>query len=185
MLSGGVAEVGGETSNTLAVHGAVGDQSHGPRDEIVADVPFRRARRRVRTTALARAKSGTLRSCRGRKEPHVTGERRSDRTAGPAIYPGGPHGGDKPAVEPSVLGLDCSIAAVEVFVHGSTITPGHRHFWRESDIVVLDGVACRGSAGSVQWRGDDPGAASPTMGRARPKATKCRVRGVSSFRCSG
>jgi hypothetical protein len=66
-----------------------------------------------------------LRSRRSWKELHVTGERWSDRTAGSAIYPGGSHGGDEPAVEPSVLGLDGSVAAVEVFVHDSTITPGH------------------------------------------------------------
>ena len=124
-LSGGVAEVSGEARDTLAVHGAVGDQPHGPRDEVVANVPFRRARRRVRTAALTRAKASALRGRRSWKELHVTGERWPDRTAGAAIYPGGPRGGDEPAVEPSVLGLHGPVAAVEVFMHGSTITPDH------------------------------------------------------------
>src|SRR6201996_9571964 len=59
-----------------------------------------------------------------------------DGAAWPAIDPGGPNGSDEPAVEPGVLGLDGSIAAVEVFAHASTLTPGYRHFSPKSDMAV-------------------------------------------------
>src|SRR5207253_10031638 len=50
-----------------------------------------------------------------------------------------------PAVEPGVLRLDGPIAAVEIFVHASTITRAHRHHWRKTDIVVAagSGRVCR------------------------------------------
>ena len=97
----------------------------GPADEVAADVPLGRPRRRVRAAAFARAEAGTLRGRRGWIKPDIAGERWPDRTAGAAINPGGQHRGDKPAVKPSVLGLHGPIAAVEVFMHGSTITPDH------------------------------------------------------------
>ena len=124
-LSCGVAESGGKPGDTFAVDDAVGDQPHGPGDEVAADVPLGRTRRRVRAAAFTRPEAGTLGGRRSRIKPDIAGERWPDRTAGAAIYPGGQHRGDEPAVEPSVLGLHGPIAAVEVFMHGSTITPDH------------------------------------------------------------
>jgi hypothetical protein len=40
-LAGGVADVGGKAADSLAVHGAVGDEPHRPRDDVTAYVPFR------------------------------------------------------------------------------------------------------------------------------------------------
>ena len=135
-LPGGVAEVGGQAADTFAVHRAVGDQPHGPRHDVAAHIPFRRTRGRVGAAPLACAEARALRGRRRRVEPHVTGERWPHRATGPAVDPGGQHRGDEPAVEPGVLGLDRPVAAFEIFVHGSTITPAHRQHWRKSDIVV-------------------------------------------------
>ena len=133
---GGVADARRQPGHTLAVNGAVGDESHGPGHHVTPHVPFRRPRRGVGPTAFAGPESGLL--CgRGRRiKPHVAGERRADRAAGPAIDLRGQHSRDEPAVEPGVLGLDGPIAAVEIFVHASTITRAHRHHWRKIDIVV-------------------------------------------------
>jgi hypothetical protein len=96
----------------------------------------------VETAALACPKPGSL-SGRGRWiKPHVTGERRPHRAAGSAIDPGGQHRGDKPAVEPGVLGLDGAVAAFGIVVHASRLTPAHRQNWRKNDVVV-GGCSCR------------------------------------------
>ena len=64
----GVAEAAGETAHALAIHHAVGDQTHRAPDQVRAQIPLRRSRRRVRTAALARPKAGGLSRRRGRKK---------------------------------------------------------------------------------------------------------------------
>jgi hypothetical protein len=86
---------------------------------------------------IAEMKKSSLRGRGGGIEPHVARERGSDRTARSAVDLGGEHGGDEPAVEAGVLGLDGPVAAVEIFVHASTITRPLRQDWRKSDIAVL------------------------------------------------
>src|SRR6185312_15167274 len=73
----------------------------------------------IGSAALAGSEASTLRGRCSRIKPHVAGERRPDRAAGPAIDLRGQHCGDEPAVESGVLGLDGPVAAVEVFVHAS------------------------------------------------------------------
>ncbi len=122
-LAGGVTEVGREAADAFAVHRAVGDQPHRPRNDVTAHVPFGRPRRRVGTASLACPESRSLSGRRGRIEPHVASERRPHRAAGPAIDPGRQHRGDEPAVEPGVLGLDRPVAAFEIVVHASSLHP--------------------------------------------------------------
>jgi hypothetical protein len=79
------------------------------------------------TAALARAEPGTLGRRGGRIEADVARERRSGRAAGPAVDLGRQHRSDKPAIEPRVLRLNGSVAAVEILMHVSRITPDQRH----------------------------------------------------------
>ena len=116
-LAGGVADAGGQPGDALAVDGAVGDQPHRPGHDVAAHVPLRGTGRGVGPAALAGPEAGPLGGRRGRIEPHVAGERRPDRAAGPAVDLRRQHGGDEPAVEPGVLGLDGPVAAVEIVVH--------------------------------------------------------------------
>ena len=133
-LAGGVADRS-KSGDAVAVHGAVGDQPHGPRDHVTADIPFRRPGRGVGAAALAGPEARPLRGRRGGVEPHVASERRSRRATGPAVDLRGQNRGDEPPVEPGVLGLDRPIAAVEIVVHTYDNYTRHRHHWRKSDIV--------------------------------------------------
>ena len=135
-LAGGVAEVGREAADAFPIHRAVGDQAHRAPDDVTAHIPFGRAGRRVGTAALAGPEARPLRRRRGRIEPNVARKRRPDGAAGPAIDPGRQHRRDEPAVEPGVLRLDRPIAAFEILVHPSTVTPAHRQNWRKNDIAV-------------------------------------------------
>jgi hypothetical protein len=48
--------------------------------------------------------------------------------------------------------LDGSVAAVEILMHVSRITPDHRHNWRKSDIVVL--IAESVCVNALHWVSD-------------------------------
>jgi len=135
-LAGGVTEASRKAADALSVHRAVGDQAHRPRDDVTANVPFRRSRRRVGTAPLTGPEPRALSGRRGRIEPNVTSKRRPHGAAGPAVNPGRQPRSDEPAVEPGVLGLDRPVAAFEIVVHASTVTPTHRQNWRKTDMIV-------------------------------------------------
>ena len=112
----GVAEPRGETADALAIDDAVGDQAHRAPDEVGAQVPLGRARRRVRAAALAGAKAGRLRGRGGREEAHVLAFGRARRAARAAVDPGRLHAAEDPAVKariarldrlPETLGVEC------------------------------------------------------------------------------
>ncbi len=134
-LSGAVAEPGGQAGDALAVHHAVGDQPHGPGDEVGALVPLRGAGAGVRAAALAGAEPGLL-GGEARVERHVLDLGRHHRAARAAVDAGGEHGGEEPAVEAGVLGLDGSHAPVEVRVHAPSIAGAHGWGSRKSDMAL-------------------------------------------------
>ena len=135
-LPGGIAKLAGKAADAVAVHRAVGDEPHCPRDDVATHVPFRRAGRCIGTASFARPEARPLSCGRGRVKPDVAREGRPHRAAGPTVDPGRQHRGDEPAVEPGVLGLNRPVAVVEILVHASTVTPIHRQDWRKSDIAV-------------------------------------------------
>jgi hypothetical protein len=56
--------------------------------------------------------------------------------------------------------LDGSVAAVEILMHVSRITPDHRHNWRKSDIVVL--IAELVCVNALHWVSDLDMALTPS-----------------------
>jgi hypothetical protein len=65
-LPGGVTEVGGQSADAVTVHRAVGDEPHGPCNDVAAHVPLGRTRRSVGTASLARPETSPLRGRRRR-----------------------------------------------------------------------------------------------------------------------
>jgi hypothetical protein len=123
----GVAEPASEAANPLAIDQAVGDQAHRAPDEIRPQIPLGRARRGVRTAALAGAEAGSLR-CRGRREQaHVLTFGRARGTTRATVDAGGLHAAEHPAVEPWIARLDCLPDAIGVEVHRRTVTHLQAH----------------------------------------------------------
>lgn len=145
-LVGGAAEAGGQAGHALAVHDAVGDQSHGAGDEVVAVVPLRGAGGGVGAAARARPQAGLSAGCGAGVEEQVLRLGRDRGAAGPAVGACGEDGGEEPAVEAGVLGPHGAQAALPVGVHpvvhvSSVVRRGLR-VWRESDRDVASAGGC-------------------------------------------
>ena len=106
-----------KAADAFAIDQSVGDQAHRPADDIGADVPLRRSRRRVGAASLARSIPMLL-SGGGRDEAlDVLALRRHRRTARSAIDPRRLHGRDEAPVEPAVAALRGSVALFVVEDH--------------------------------------------------------------------
>src|SRR4051812_4217190 len=99
-LSGGVSEVTTESVHSVTFDYAIGDETHGSGNHVGASVPLGGPGAGVGTTSFAGPKSGLLRGCGGREEPHVLCLRRADGAAGAAVDMCCDNGGEEPTVEP-------------------------------------------------------------------------------------
>ena len=88
-LPDAVAEPGGQPGHPAGVDHPVGDQPHGPGDQVGPLVPQRRAGAGVRPAPLAGPEAGLLGGGGAGVEAHVLRLGRHHRAAGPAVDPGG------------------------------------------------------------------------------------------------
>ena len=84
-LARAVAEPRGQAGDTLSVDHAVGDEAHGPRDQVGPRVPLRGAGGGIRPAALAGPEARELGGGGARVEAHVLRLGRHDGTARPAV----------------------------------------------------------------------------------------------------
>ena len=131
-----VAEAASEPADAIAVDDAVGNQAHGPPDEIGATVPIGRARGGVGTAALTGAKARSLRSRGGWEEANVLPFGCSRGTAGTTVDAGCAHTAEDPSVEAGILGLDGLPDALGINQHASTMAHVPVEIRRESDMAV-------------------------------------------------
>ena len=122
-LADAVAEPGGQPRHAAGIDDPVGDQPHGPGDQVRALVPQRGPGGGVRPAPLAGPEAGLLRGRRTRIEPHVLRLGRHHRAARPAVDPGGDDSRVEPAVEAGVLRLDGPHAALGIVMHPPSIGP--------------------------------------------------------------
>ena len=101
----GVAQAGGEAADALAVDHPVCDQAHRASDEVRAQIPIGRARRRIGTAALARAKASRLCRRRGREEANVLAFGCARRTTRTAVDPRRLHTTEDPPVKARITEL--------------------------------------------------------------------------------
>ncbi len=114
----GVAEPAREADDALAVDQAVGDQPHRAPDEIRAQIPLGRARRRVRAAALASAKANRLRGGGGHEQAHVLAFGRARRTARAAVDAGRLHPQNThPSKRGSHASMACHTRSESRFTH--------------------------------------------------------------------
>lgn len=158
-LPGAVAEPRGEPGDALAVHDAVGDEPHGPADDVRADVPLRGARHGVRPAPPAGPEAGALRGGGRREEAHVVPFRCHGRAAGAAVDAGGPDGEEEHSVEPAVPAPHRLVPAVLV-LHAFQCGPGKRDGPAE---IGRGGDGCRSDAAGGAGRAEPTGA-----GRTQP-----------------
>jgi hypothetical protein len=102
----GVAQAGGEAADALAVDHPVCDQAHRASDEVRAQIPIGRARRRIGTAALARAKASRLCRRRGREEANVLAFGCARRTTRTAVDPRRLHTTEDPPVKARITELE-------------------------------------------------------------------------------
>ncbi len=121
-----VAEPPCETAHAVALDDTVGDQSHRSGNDVLADVPFGRARRRIRPAPLAGAEAPLLGGGRRRVEFDVRALRGDRRAARTAVDARRTHGRDEPAVEPLVATLHSDVALVGIERRHVTIMPLRR-----------------------------------------------------------
>ena len=111
-----VSEAGRETRNALALDHAVGDETHGTRGEVVAQVPLGGAGHGVGQASLAGPQARLVRRGRREVEAHVRRLRCDSGAARSAVDARGVHAGDELAVEAGVAGLHRAIALGELGV---------------------------------------------------------------------
>ncbi len=179
-----VPEPRGQPRHPFPVHHPVPDEPHRPRDQVRPLIPLRRPRTGIRPAPLARPEPGLLGGCRAGVEGHVLHFGRHHRAAGPAVDPRGQDGREEPSVEAGVLGLHGPYAAVEVGVHGTSMTAAGAVGSRKSDMGVGGGSAASRigvgvdqrwggsvpewiSAGADHCRGGRDGSGQPSRGPAR------------------
>ena len=139
-----VAETPGQARHALALDDAVGDEAHGATRGVAAQIPRRRAGRRLRETALAGPVAGLVRGRRGGVERDVGGLGRPCRAARPAVDPGRAHRRHELPVEARVAGFDHAVALVEchaLAAHLFSLTRSGDIGSRESAIAVATGAA--------------------------------------------
>lgn len=119
---------------------------------------------------------------------NFTGERGPDWATGPTVDPGRQHRGDELAVDLGVLGLNNTIAAFEIVMHASRLTPNHRQNWRKNDdrselvrrpglgnrlgtFLVVPDASCGTVVRVVDNAGHDAYRGSPTLGREISRQT--------------
>src|SRR5207302_3558801 len=129
-----------QTRHTFAVDEPIGNQAHGPSDEITAAVPFGRAGRNVRPAPLAGPETGCLGRRRRREEARVLPPGCAGGTAWPAIDAGGRDAAIHPAVEARIAHLDGVPAAILIQMHIPTLPQGKHRRWRESDMDIGAGL---------------------------------------------
>ena len=112
-VPGGVAESRGEAGHALALDDAVGDEPHGPRGEVVAQVPLGGAGHGVGQAALAGPQPGLVRGGGREVEAHVRGLRRHRGAARAAVDAGRVHARDELPVEPRVARAHGTVALGE------------------------------------------------------------------------
>jgi hypothetical protein len=109
-----VAELSGQTRYAVAFNSAICNQAHCPTNQILTEIPLRRAGRRVRTTPLARSEPTLL--CGGGRvmELDVCSLRRNRRATRAAIDPCRANRSHEPPVEAPVGVLDNAVAMVVI-----------------------------------------------------------------------
>ncbi len=174
-----VAEPTGESGNTVALDGTVGDEAHRPADEVLTGVPLGRSRRGIGPTSLAGPEPSLLGRGRRRQELDVGALGGDRRTARTAVDAGRPHGRDEPAVEPVVAALDGDVAVVGVEREHVTIMPDRNETdWRKSD-ATIDWVSrrrrarrsCEPACGPGRRPANRPERGGTSAGRDRARRT--------------
>lgn len=131
-----IAEPRRKARHAVPIDNPVADQSHGPGDDIAADVPFGTARARVRPAAAAGPIARRDGRSRTGMERHVLIPGRDCRATRAAIDPRRLHRVDEDAVEPVVPAAHGPQAGLPIWHHPTIITRPTRPFWRKSDIDV-------------------------------------------------
>ena len=130
-----VVEPTGQPGDAVAVHDAVGDQAHGPADEISSAVPLGRTWCGVGTAAFAGPEASQLGGRCGWVEADIVRLRSHGRAAGPAVDPGGHDGGEEPAVKAGILALHSAVALL-VGDHPTMVAARAEEDQRLSDIAT-------------------------------------------------
>jgi len=118
-----VAEPTGETPDAVTFHDPVRDEPHRSGDDVLANVPLGRSRRRIRATSFAGPETVLLSSCRGREEVDVGSLRRDRRATRSTVDPRRSHAGDEPSVEALVAALHRDVTLVGIERRHMTIMP--------------------------------------------------------------
>ena len=112
-MPGGVAEAGRETGDALALHHAVGDETHGASGGIPAEVPSRGAGCRLGQAPLARSVACLVRGGAGGVERDVLRLRSAGRARRTAVDARGANRRDELPVESDVARVDGAIPLIE------------------------------------------------------------------------
>ncbi len=136
------AETRGQGFNalTVAVKGAIGDQSERPGNGIRTSAPGCQIGSRLRPATQARTKTCVLRRCRRPKKAAILEFRGAGRADRPAIDAGGGDANKEQAIKARIAALKSSITDLSVWqLHGPILSRTRELDSRFSDIIISPG----------------------------------------------
>src|SRR5699024_8473382 len=146
-------EPGGEAGDAVPVDDAVGDESHGARGDVGAEVPRGCAGDGLGQAAAAGAEAGLVGGRGGEEEDDVVRPGRARRAGWAAVDPRRRHAGDELTVETGIAGADRPVPLREPRIvrgaHGDAARPRHLHITSEAGSSI------------ARWRVSDTGAGGP------------------------